>query len=65
VTDQTSLRIAHSREADALTHFWGSNPQAAGWWFGLLQPIGQVYEPNAVALRQNGSLSRLPARVQR
>jgi hypothetical protein len=65
VTDQTSLRIAHSREADALTHFWGSNPQAAGWWFGLLQPIAQAYEPNAVALRQNGSLSRLPARVQR
>ncbi len=38
VTDQTSLRIAHSRQADSLLQFFASNPQAAGWWFGLLQP---------------------------
>lgn len=38
VTDQTPLRTAHAREADALLQFFGSNPQAAGWWFGLLQP---------------------------
>jgi hypothetical protein len=38
VTDQTPLRTAHSREADALLQFFGGNPQAAGWWFSLLQP---------------------------
>ena len=38
VTDQTSLRIAHSRQADALLQFFAGNPLAAGWWFGLLQP---------------------------
>jgi hypothetical protein len=38
VTDQTPLRTAHAREADALLQFFGGNPQAAGWWYGLLQP---------------------------
>jgi hypothetical protein len=38
VTDQTPLRTAHSREADSLLQFFGGNPQAAGWWFTLLQP---------------------------
>jgi len=38
VTDQTPLQIAHSREADALLAFFATNPLAAGWWFGLLQP---------------------------
>lgn len=38
VTDQTPLRTAHAREADALMQFFGGNPQAAGWWFALLQP---------------------------
>lgn len=38
VTDQTPLRTAHAREADALLQFFAGNPQAAGWWFGLLQP---------------------------
>jgi hypothetical protein len=64
VTDQTSLRTAHSREADILTHFWASNPQAAGWWFSLLQPRCDVREHGSPSLRQNGSLARLPARVQ-
>jgi hypothetical protein len=39
VTDHTPLRTCHSREADALLQFFGGNPQAAGWWFGLLQPV--------------------------
>lgn len=38
VTDHTPLRTAHAREAEALMHFFGSNPQTAGWWFELLQP---------------------------
>jgi hypothetical protein len=38
VTDQTPLRTAHAREADALLQFFGGNPQAAGWWFALLAP---------------------------
>ena len=38
VTDQTPLRTAHAREADALQHFFGANPKATGWWFALLQP---------------------------
>jgi len=63
VTDQTSLRTAHSREADALTHFWASNPQAAGWWFGLLQPRSDSRDRSRLPLRQNASLTRLPARV--
>jgi hypothetical protein len=39
VTDHTPLRTCHSREADALLQFFGGNPLAAGWWFGLLQPV--------------------------
>jgi hypothetical protein len=39
VTDHTPLKTCHSREADALLQFFGNNPQAAGWWFGLLQPL--------------------------
>lgn len=42
VTDQTPLRTAHAREADALLQFFGGNPQAAGWWFALLQPRSDV-----------------------
>ncbi|HYF59555.1 MAG TPA: hypothetical protein VEA81_11420 [Burkholderiaceae bacterium] len=38
VTDHTPLRTAHAREADALLGFFAGNPQAAGWWYGLLQP---------------------------
>jgi hypothetical protein len=38
VTDHTPLRTAHAREADALLGFFGANPHAAGWWYGLLQP---------------------------
>jgi hypothetical protein len=49
VTDQTPLRTAHSREADALLQFFGSNPQAAGWWYGLLQPrIGTAPAPRVL-----------------
>ena len=64
VNDQTSLRTAHSREADALTHFWASNPQAAGWWFGLLQPRCNTRADVRMPLGQHGRLSRLPARLQ-
>jgi hypothetical protein len=39
VTDHTPLRTCHSREADALLQFFGNNPQAGGWWYGLLQPL--------------------------
>lgn len=42
VTDQTSLRVAHSRQADALLQFFGNNPAASGWWFALLQPPGAL-----------------------
>jgi len=48
VTDQTPLRIAHSREADALLAFFATNPLAAGWWFGLLQP-----PPNSITTYRN------------
>jgi hypothetical protein len=48
VTDQTPLRIAHSREADALLTFFATNPLAAGWWFGLLQP-----PPNSITTYRN------------
>jgi hypothetical protein len=48
VTDQTPLRIAHSREADALLDFFATNPLAAGWWFGLLQP-----RPDALTTDKN------------
>lgn len=44
VTDQTSLRVAHARQADGLLQFFASNPAASGWWFELLQPA-----PEAVA----------------
>jgi hypothetical protein len=39
VTDHTPLRTCHSSEADALLQFFGGNPLAAGWWYGLLQPV--------------------------
>jgi hypothetical protein len=54
VNDLTPLRTAHAREADALLQFFGSNPQAAGWWFALLQPRS---EPQRV----RGALRRAPA----
>lgn len=49
VTDQTSLRMAHSRQADSLLQFFSSNPQAAAWWFGLLQPV------SALSYKRDGS----------
>jgi hypothetical protein len=53
VNDQTPLRTAHAREADALLQFFGQNPLAAGWWFALLQP-------RADAQRAPGGARRAP-----
>ena len=51
VNDRTPLRTAHAREADALLQFFGSNPHTAGWWFGLLQPRGEVQRVGAAGGR--------------
>jgi len=37
VVDHTPPHVAHARESIALSRFLAHNPQAAGWWFGLLQ----------------------------
>jgi hypothetical protein len=57
VTDQTPLRTAHAREADALLQFFGGNPQAAGWWFSLLAPRTAAM-PDADSGRPSGAASR-------
>jgi hypothetical protein len=58
VTDQTSLRIAHSRQADALLQFFAGNPLAAGWWFGLLQPAAApLFEHGQSQLRSRITVS--------
>lgn len=60
VTDHTSLKTCHTREADALLQFFGSNPQAAGWWFGLLQPLPapMVSAPSARGGHRGGRSQR-------
>ena len=66
VNDQTPLRTAHAREADALLQFFGGNPQAAGWWFTLLQPRGQpLPAPAPVRRTQPAGARRRQAAVAR
>jgi len=57
VTDQTPLRSAHAREADALLQFFGGNPQAAGWWFALLAPRPDAAPAEAAGRALSTSLS--------
>jgi hypothetical protein len=63
VTDHTPLRTCHSREADALLQFFGGNPMAAGWWYGLLQPIA-VPETHRSSVRSGQRAQRSPARAR-
>lgn len=66
VNDQTPLRTAHAREADALLQFFGGNPQAAGWWFSLLQPRAQpLPAPAPVRRTQPAGARRRQASVAR
>jgi hypothetical protein len=65
VTDHTPLRTCHSREADALLQFFAGNPQAAGWWFGLLQPLAApLVSVPAQRGGHRGHRSHRPARAQ-
>jgi hypothetical protein len=61
VTDLTPLRTAHAREADALMQFFGGNPQAAGWWFALLQPRTEP-APGTVRRAQGSGRRRASSR---